>query len=194
MPLPSNIEDIHAAGFRREAGDRDSRSRSQSLASPSGLLNIINGAALQEGRVLVMTTNHPDSLDSALIRPGRVDVQVKFTLATSEQIRDMYKRMYTDTSSTKTSSIKPLEVLQLGTHDSKARLDSFDVVLYITGSRNVEPEQLNKMAEVFAARLPANTFSPAEIQEFLLKRKTGPESALIDVEIWRDKLKVRKAR
>ena len=41
-----------------------------------------------------MTTNHPENLDEALIRPGRVDIQIKFTLTTRDQIRDIFIRMY----------------------------------------------------------------------------------------------------
>lgn len=39
----------------------------------SGLINSIDGAFSGEGRILIMTTNYPDNLDYALIRPGRVD-------------------------------------------------------------------------------------------------------------------------
>jgi len=56
--------------------------------SLSGLLNAIDGVASHEGRVLIMTTNIPESLDPALIRPGRVDLQVPFTNATKEQARE----------------------------------------------------------------------------------------------------------
>ncbi|KAA8564679.1 hypothetical protein EYC84_011584 [Monilinia fructicola] len=62
--------------------------------SLSGLLNIIDGVASHEGRVLVMTTNHPEKLDEALIRPGRVDHQVAFTNATRRQIQEIFERMY----------------------------------------------------------------------------------------------------
>lgn len=59
--------------------------RTQLAAAPkltfSGLLNAIDGVAAQEGRLLVMTTNHPEQLDPALIRPGRVDRQVEIGLA-----------------------------------------------------------------------------------------------------------------
>lgn len=41
----------------------------------SGLLNAIDGVASSDGRLLIMTTNHPERLDDALIRPGRVDLQ-----------------------------------------------------------------------------------------------------------------------
>lgn len=41
-----------------------------------------------------MTTNHPEKLDEALIRPGRVDHQVAFTNATRHQIKEIFERMY----------------------------------------------------------------------------------------------------
>lgn len=46
-----------------------------------------------QGRVLIMMTNYPEKLDSALIRPGPVDLQIGFTFATRTQIRDIFKRM-----------------------------------------------------------------------------------------------------
>jgi chaperone BCS1 len=49
--------------------------------SLSGLLNTIDGVASHEGRVLVITTNYPEKLDEALIRPGRIDVKVGFIFA-----------------------------------------------------------------------------------------------------------------
>jgi hypothetical protein len=61
------------------------RSDNQNGISWSGLLNAIDGVASHEGRVLIMTTNKPEKLDDALIRPGRVDLQVKFTYATKEK-------------------------------------------------------------------------------------------------------------
>ena len=39
----------------------------------SGLLNAIDGVTSTEGRIVFMTTNYPERLDAALIRPGRVD-------------------------------------------------------------------------------------------------------------------------
>lgn len=39
----------------------------------SAMLNALDGAFAREGRILVMTTNHPEKIDQALIRPGRAD-------------------------------------------------------------------------------------------------------------------------
>jgi chaperone BCS1 len=71
---------------------KDSSSDDKKGISLSGLLNAIDGVASHEGRVLIMTTNVPESLDEALIRPGRVDLQVGFTNATREQARELFIR------------------------------------------------------------------------------------------------------
>jgi len=39
----------------------------------AGLLNVLDGVVDTPGRLLVMTSNHPEVLDPALIRPGRID-------------------------------------------------------------------------------------------------------------------------
>ncbi|KAI1079306.1 BCS1 N terminal-domain-containing protein [Whalleya microplaca] len=75
--------------------------------SLSGLLNAIDGVASHEGRVLIMTTNVPESLDDALIRPGRVDLQVQFTNATQEQAQELFVRMYDSDQGRPRSSGKP---------------------------------------------------------------------------------------
>merc|ERR1719482_2336087 len=39
----------------------------------SGLLNVLDGVVDTPERIVVMTTNHPEMLDPALIRPGRIE-------------------------------------------------------------------------------------------------------------------------
>lgn len=60
----------------------------------SGLLNALDGIFNNEGRILIMTTNRPEVLDNALVRPGRIDRKIKFTNCTKKQIEDIYKMMY----------------------------------------------------------------------------------------------------
>ena len=43
---------------------------------------------------MVITTNHPEKLDRALIRPGRVDVNVKFGHCQPDNILDIFKNFY----------------------------------------------------------------------------------------------------
>lgn len=63
----------------------------------SVLLNVLDGVLETPGRIIVMTTNHVDKLDKALIRPGRVDMIVEFKKASSQTIIDMYEAFYDST-------------------------------------------------------------------------------------------------
>jgi chaperone BCS1 len=56
----------------------------------SGLLNALDGVSSREGRVLFMTTNHPERLDPALLRPGRVDRPLELGHATPDQARRLF--------------------------------------------------------------------------------------------------------
>jgi len=57
----------------------------------SGLLNVIDGVFTCHGRILIMTTNHPEVLDSALIRPGRIDCKFLFSNCNKRQIGELYE-------------------------------------------------------------------------------------------------------
>ncbi|MBA0862759.1 hypothetical protein Goshw_012434 [Gossypium schwendimanii] len=50
----------------------------------SGLLNFIDGlwSSCGDERIIVFTTNHKDRLDPALLRPGRIDVQIHMSYIT----------------------------------------------------------------------------------------------------------------
>ncbi|KAI8911797.1 BCS1 N terminal-domain-containing protein [Gorgonomyces haynaldii] len=62
----------------------------------SGLLNALDGVAASEERIIFMTTNHVERLDPALIRPGRVDMQVYVGNVTESQAKKMFLRFYPD--------------------------------------------------------------------------------------------------
>jgi len=83
-------------------------------ATLSGLLNIIDGVASIEGRILIMTTNFPDKLDMALTRPGRADLQIGFTMATTPQIRRLFLSIYaTDFPESSTTVVSDAALSQM---------------------------------------------------------------------------------
>ncbi|TNJ38907.1 AAA family ATPase [Phaeobacter sp. B1627] len=82
------IEDVDAVFTQRDGGEK------RSGVSFSGLLNAIDGVAAQEGRALVMTTNHKDRLDPALIRPGRADVHIELGLVNAVTARQLFDRFF----------------------------------------------------------------------------------------------------
>lgn len=65
----------------------------------SGLLNALDGISTPEGHIIFMTTNHPEILDPALIRPGRVDKIVEFKNADQEQAKRMFLKFFKQDSS-----------------------------------------------------------------------------------------------
>jgi chaperone BCS1 len=60
----------------------------------SGVLNALDGVAAQEGRLLFLTTNHPERLDAALVRPGRVDRRIAFALCGTEHVERFVRQFY----------------------------------------------------------------------------------------------------
>jgi chaperone BCS1 len=63
----------------------------------SGLLNVIDGVFSPPGAIFVMTTNHKEKLDPALIRPGRIDLQFNMTYATIDQKKELHGRFFPHT-------------------------------------------------------------------------------------------------
>lgn len=57
-------------------------------------LNILDGIQEQDGTIFIMTTNYPEKIDKALIRPGRCDIRIEFKLTTSKIILDMIQYYY----------------------------------------------------------------------------------------------------
>ena len=55
------------------------------------ILTILDGTIEIPGRIIIMTSNHPEILDKALIRPGRVDIQVNFKNSDRKQIAEIFE-------------------------------------------------------------------------------------------------------
>jgi chaperone BCS1 len=136
----------------------------------SGLLNAIDGVASHEGRILIMTTNHRERLDSALIRPGRVDVQMEFGYARKETLAEIFRELYKE----------------IGARGSIAGITSGGKLSEKKKQRGelAERDNVHRLAEEFAEKIPANRFTPAEIQGFLMSYKGQPDKAMGKVDAW----------
>jgi ATP-dependent 26S proteasome regulatory subunit len=55
----------------------------------SYFLNILDGLNECPGRIIIMTTNKPEFLDNALIRPGRIDYKIHMKKATIDDISNI---------------------------------------------------------------------------------------------------------
>lgn len=94
--IPANalivIEDVDS--FFNE----DRKSKTAISLTFSGLLNSLDGLISAEGVITILTTNHIDRLDSALVRAGRVDRRFCFETPTQEQLEQVFRFFYPEAS------------------------------------------------------------------------------------------------
>jgi len=102
----------------------------------AGLLNVLDGVVDSPGRILVMTSNHPEKLDPALIRPGRISKRIHLGTMAPESLVGMVEH-YQATTLTEAqrkelhgiSGLAPARVEQCC-----AEADSFDSLLRLLSS------------------------------------------------------------
>ncbi|KAF9776209.1 hypothetical protein IL306_005643 [Fusarium sp. DS 682] len=173
------LEDIDAAGLtnKRKKQEAQSTGPPKPMREPislSGLLNVIDGVGAQEGRVLVMTSNHTENIDPALLRPGRVDFNVEFGLASSETITQLFRLMY-------------------GTYEEVGSIEH--TATESSEKSVVTTKSITDLSEEFAKQVPALVFSPAAIQGYLLIHQDDPVGAVDAVGKWvEEQQRLMKAR
>ena len=99
--------DLNFLGLLKNTAAFDKKFGAQKLTLAS-LLEVLDGVMEMEGRMLIITTNYPEKLDKALIRPGRIDMKVHFGPMNGENIIRMYKHFFeTDSPASVSSSDLP---------------------------------------------------------------------------------------
>ncbi|KAH6670568.1 mitochondrial chaperone bcs1 [Halenospora varia] len=143
----------------------------------SALLNVVDGVASQEGRILIMTTNHITHLNEALIRPGRVDKKFELGLADKKMTAKLFCYIF-----------KPIEgdvaLPKDAQSDVLVRSGENREVHEATMSPEGEVKRVEQLAQEFAARVPELEFSPAELLSFLIGYRQSPEEVVDNVELW----------
>jgi chaperone BCS1 len=172
------LEDIDTAGItNNRRSDESSKASDEGLFSDvslSALLNVIDGVAAQEGRVMVMTTNHVEKLDEALIRAGRVDLTIKFELANATVIAALFHSFFTVAQSPSSDS-------GLGKMPKAHRVDEELRTLQDEIRKTAKPSAL---AFAFTQIIPEGEFSLAEIQGYLLGHRGEPMDAINNAADW----------
>lgn len=80
------LEDIDCLFEERKKNDGH-----KNTVTFSGILNSLDGIATPDNFICFMTTNYKCNIDSALLRPGRIDKIIKFEHAKRIQIKDIFK-------------------------------------------------------------------------------------------------------
>ncbi|KAL1870690.1 hypothetical protein Daus18300_005010 [Diaporthe australafricana] len=139
--------------------DDDKVPKKPNSVTLAGLLNAIDGVAAPEGRILIMTTNHVEKLDEALIRTGRADVIITFTNVTKQQAVDMFVNAY-----------------------SGERW-----VPYQRGKPEVEDwteETIKRLGDEFGSKIGDKELSPALLQQYFKEFRVEPRRAVQEMGKW----------
>ena len=83
---------MHDAGGGPDRGGRRGRDEdARSKLTLGGVLNFADGIRSSCGseRIFIFTTNHPERLDPALVRPGRMDMHIELSYCTFEVFRSL---------------------------------------------------------------------------------------------------------
>lgn len=204
---PSDSKSDTDAGAEDAADDKSSEKEGITL---SGLLNVMDGVAASEGRILVMTTNHRDKLDEALTRDGRVDMEVEFGYTTRVDIEQLFTSIYLPDASTfshgRSKGGKKLMMNGVngvnGTAHHTALPDEKSPrangvnrqVREKTGQDPCEVlrPRITALSTEFGSIVPSGELTAAEIQGYLLNHKNSPESAVKGAEAWVQTMRKRK--
>lgn len=177
---------------REDAGERvtpspDSNTLHVPRITLSGILNALDGVASADGRIVIMTSNDPKSLDPALTRPGRVDVTAYFGRLSKMQTSQMFARMFS-----RKLNAQRVDAVSNDSDSSSECVDGENIdALDATRESRIAAygmQQIESMAEAFADTVPHNKVTPAELQGYLLKSRKDPRKALDGVGDWLDGL------
>lgn len=177
------LEDVDSAGLNREVSTAELKRMWENQSDHvnfdyfvkehktgmtlSGLLNVIDGPMSKDGRIIFLTTNAPDSLDPALVRPGRCDQKVLFGYASEEISTQLFEHLYTK---------RPDELVEGETSVS----DDHDIP---------------SMAQAFAKAIPPDSMiSPAEVQGYLMIHRQDPQAALDGASVFAEEIIETKRR
>lgn len=97
--LIEDIDTVHASKSRDQEqalvkpdGTTEPKTEQKGVTQ-GGLFNAIDGAFSRDGRILIMSTNKPEKLDEALIRPGRADVKSYLGLFDEDEAHQLVEQL-----------------------------------------------------------------------------------------------------
>jgi chaperone BCS1 len=102
----------------------------------AGLLNVLDGVVDSPGRILVMTSNHPEKLDPALIRPGRISKRIHLGGMTAESMVGMVEHYHATTlTEAQTAELRDIAGLTPArVEQCCAEADSFEALVRLLSS------------------------------------------------------------
>ncbi len=160
------IEDIDALFNENRKSDNPSP------LTFSGLLNALDGLISEDGTLTIMTTNHIERLDPALIRAGRVDRKFEFKAATKEMIGKFFKSFYPNATAAKANEFAEL-VFNRSEPEARSLAALQEHFIY---TRSKTPEECIGMLDEFFTE-----FYPSIVEmNGIIKKEREKEAAMLE--------------
>lgn len=178
VPLNQRIyvlEEIDAVGTdvindrRLNAGAPDKIADELSLAD---ILQVLDGTLEAPGRIVIVTSNYPERMDKALVRPGRLDLFVKFGNATSETLVELYEKLndksfpenYVDKLPDEELSVAEAIEVIFRNFDASVERFIIELRIYSKNKRDAEEAILNEIATIAAVAPPETSCKSTEVE------------------------------
>jgi len=119
----------------------------------SGLLNVLDGIVDTPGRIVIMTTNHPEMLDPALIRPGRIDKKILLGYMAPDDVISMLEHYFqVKLSQHQKNRINramraPIQLTPAEIEQLTAENDEIEDMLSVLEAKASVPEQIRKISD-----------------------------------------------
>lgn len=91
---PKSDEDETVKMAKRMSEQFNGSTQQDEKVTLSFFLNLIDGILETPGRILVITTNYPDKIDKAVLRPGRIDINLKLGKCDTDCLHEMFSKFY----------------------------------------------------------------------------------------------------
>lgn len=89
-PSIISFEDADCLSMTNTRDKNDTQAMTLTLGD---VLNAFDGIGASEERIIFLTTNHPDKLDPALVRSGRIDRRFHIGYAADSELKEFYDRV-----------------------------------------------------------------------------------------------------
>lgn len=82
------LEELNKANLNTSSVSEICKSKTNGI-NLGDILNVLDGIIETPGRILVITSNHPEKIDPALLRPGRIDIKIHLDGLRRKEITEM---------------------------------------------------------------------------------------------------------
>jgi len=166
------LEDIDAL-FQKDRSKKESNS---SALTFSGLLNGLDGVDSANGQIIFMTTNFREKLDTALVRPGRVDLHVHFPWSTKFQMEEYFRQYYPEADNKLAVSFGSKLTSMLRQDNQNVSTSSLQH-FFVTNRKHNAEETLSKVYEILEEMKTREEEEAVKVEEKESAKKEEKENA-----------------